>query len=141
MPQYESFYRGDPVGRESRSLPAEQYNAIRLLLDFSGKSCVFVPIRSMQYMAVIDREEVIFIDGQVKSEIDFAWRFFRSQERSTLTEPVTYTFEYYVPDAPVTMRRAQGEFFRHVRLLAGRLRQQEKPVDSSNNVVSFPPRQ
>ncbi|SEA11481.1 MAG: hypothetical protein QJT81_08205 [Candidatus Thiothrix putei] len=140
MPQYESFYRGDTFGSEARTLPALHYNAMRLLLDFSGKSCVFVPVRTMQYMAVIDREEVIFVPSHHKVEIEFAWRYFQPQVRESLTDPVPYTFEYYKPEALAAMKRAQSEFFQHVQLLAGKLRQQEKPVAETRKVLTFPSR-
>ncbi|MBK8453758.1 MAG: hypothetical protein WAQ53_13040 [Thiofilum sp.] len=140
MPQYESFYRGKPLGAEPRTLPAEHYNALRLLLDFSGKPCVFVPIRTLQYMAVIDHEEVIFVDSQVKVDIEFAWRYFRPQVRSSLTEPVPYLFEYYEAQALETMKRAQVEFYQHVQLLAERMRQAE-PIKAkdNNNIISLYP--
>ena len=63
MGQKEVFYRGKKIGHEDRMLPAVTYNAMRLLIDYSDESSVFLPIRSMQYMAVIDHEEVIFVDG------------------------------------------------------------------------------
>ncbi len=140
MPQYESFYRGDALGSEARTLPAIHYNALRLLLDFSGKPCVFVPIRTMQYMAVIDREEVIFVAAHHKAEIEFAWRYFHPQTRESLTDPVPYTLEYYKPEALENRQRMQGEFFQHVQLLAGRLRQQERPTAAERKVVTFPSR-
>lgn len=138
MPQYESFYRDNTVGSEPRLLPAEQYNAMRLLLDFSGKPCVFVPVRTMQYMAVIDHEEVIFVDSQNKTDVEFAWRWFQPQVRESLSDPVPYTLEYYKPRALENMRRMQGEFFQHVQILAGRMRQQESTVKPEQKVVSFP---
>lgn len=141
MSQYESFYRDKALGAESRQLPAEQYNLMRLLLDFSGKPCVFVPIRSMQYMAVIDPEEIIFVDAQHKTDIEFAWRYFRPQVRVSLQDPVPYTFEYYNPRALINIPRAQGEFFQAVKLLAERMRKQEKSVNAGQRVVPFPPRQ
>lgn len=140
MPQYESFYRGDVLGFETRTLSAPHYNAMRLLLDFSGKPCVFVPIRTMQVMAVIDHEEVIFVASHHKAEIEFAWRYFHPQTRESLSDPVPYTLEYYKPEALENMRRAQGEFFQHVKLLAGRLRQQERPTTATRKVVTFPQR-
>lgn len=138
MPQYETFYRAEALGHEPRQLPAEHYNALRLLLDFSGKPCVFVPIRSMQYMAVIDQEEVIFVDAQNKTDIEFAWRYFHPQVRATLQDPVPYTFEYYHLRGLETMKRAQGEFFRHVQQLAGRMRQQQPT--RGEKVISLAPR-
>lgn len=140
MPQYESFYRDQALGSEARSLPAEHYNAMRLLLDFSGKPCVFVPVRTMQYMAVIDHEEVIFVDAQCKTDVEFAWRHFQPQVRASLQEAVPYTLEYYKPKALENMRRMQGEFFQHVNLLAERMRQQETPRESKQKVIAFPGR-
>jgi len=74
MQEIESFERGEELGSEPRKLPAETYNTMRLLLDYSDSSCVFVPIRSMQYMAVIDREEIIFVDAIfARRSIEFSW--------------------------------------------------------------------
>lgn len=140
MPQYESFYRGQALGAEPRTLPANHYNAMRLLLDFSGKPSVFVPVRTMQYMAVIDREEVIFVASHHKADIEFAWRQFRPQVRAALTDPVPYILEHYKPEALENTRRMQGEFFRAVQLLTERLRQQEKKVAETRKVVTFPSR-
>ena len=41
-----------------------------LLLEHSKDGVVFVPIRSMQYLAVIDHEEIIFLDSEHKSWVD-----------------------------------------------------------------------
>ncbi|MEE9328387.1 MAG: hypothetical protein V3U71_13960 [Cocleimonas sp.] len=48
---------------------------------------MFVPIRSMQYMAVIDREEVIFVYAHRREVIEFTWRRFNPQERNSLEDP------------------------------------------------------
>jgi hypothetical protein len=139
MSYNESFYRGAPVAAEARLLPAEQYNAMRLLLDFSGQPCVFVPIRSMQYLAVIDAEEVIFVDSMRRREIEFSWRRFRPQTRQSLSDPVPYLFEYYQRQAPDTCKRAQGEFFGHVLQLAKRMRQRDPAISGKRKILPFPP--
>ena len=63
MPMFteETFYRPAETGREERLLPAPVYNLTHLLLAQTDSGCVFVPIRSMQYMAVLDAEESIFV--------------------------------------------------------------------------------
>ena len=53
----ETFYRPPETGREARTLPGPVYNLAHGLLAQSGTGCVFVPIRSMQYMAVLDAGE------------------------------------------------------------------------------------
>lgn len=106
MQEIESFERGEELGSEPRKLPAETYNTMRLLLDYSDSSCVFVPIRSMQYMAVIDREEIIFVDAIfARRSIEFSWHQFKPQKRSNLTDPVSYSFTYYNKKALETMKR------------------------------------
>ena len=112
----EVFYRGDKIGHEDRTLPAVTYNAMRTLLahairDDSESTSVFLPIRSMQYMAVIDHEEVIFVDGLcAKKSVEFAWRRFTPQQRNNLTDPVPFRFSYYEEKALETIKRIQWEF-------------------------------
>lgn len=111
----EIFGRRQAVAATDRALPSDTYNAMRLLLDYSDDSCVFVPIRSMQYMAVIDHEEVIFVDAiSARRLVEFSWQDFRPQDRNSLTEPVLYRFVCYDEKAEETMKRAQVEFSKSV---------------------------
>ena len=59
----ETFFRPEEVARSSLRLSAELFNRCRLLLSRCESEHLFVPIRSMQYQAVIDREEAIFVDN------------------------------------------------------------------------------
>lgn len=131
----ETFYRGEELGREARKLPAVQYNLSYLMLTKSKRSCLFVPIRSMQYLAVIDHEEIIFVDAINKQVIQFAWKYFTPQTRESLTDPVPYTLVYYRPGALETMKRLQGEYFKALKLLEEKL-----PETSSAdvNIIQIP---
>lgn len=95
----ETLYRPDEVAREARTLPAATYQLARRLLG--GGTCVFVPIRGMQVLAVLDAEEFIFVDREGGRLIDIAWQHFRSGERSALDEPVPYEAAYYSAAAQV----------------------------------------
>ena len=106
----ERFFRGKELRRERRLLPAEAYNRSRLLLKRSGATHLFVPIRSMQYQAVVDVDEIIFLDGLGDRHVELAWQSFRPQERSGLNEPVPYDCVFYDLSAAVTLRRLQTEF-------------------------------
>lgn len=131
MGEKESFYRGDELGSEARSLPAGTYNTMRLLLDYSETSCVFVPVRSMQYMAVIDKEEVIFIDGlKAKKVIELAWKSFKAQDRENLVDPVSYSFTYYDEIAIETMKRLQWEFDKAIHIQYERLKEKLPATDA-----------
>ena len=59
----ETFLRSHEIQREIRTLPADLYNLARILYCQSGNPALFVPIRDMQYLAVIDIEEIFFFRG------------------------------------------------------------------------------
>ena len=126
MHEKEAFNRGEEIGSELRSLPAETYNTLRLLLDYSDTNSVFVPIRSMQYMAVLDDEEIIFLDAvSARRSIEFAWQQFKPQERDNLTDPVSYRLVYYDEKALETMKRLQWEFNKFLHQKHNRLKEQQ----------------
>lgn len=114
----ETFFRPDePRGREASALPADVHNGLQLLLAREPGSCVFLPIRSMQYQAVIDREEVVFVDahgGYAHQDgvggrlIRIAWRP-GAGRRDSLTEPVPCEIIYYFDGLKETQRRLLGE--------------------------------
>jgi hypothetical protein len=131
----ETFYRPDEVTREVRTLPAATYNLARRLLG-GGGACVFVPIRSMQVLAVLDAEEFIFVDREGGRLIDIAWQHFRPGERAALDEPVPYEAVYYSAAAPQTMPRLQGEFQKALAQLASRA-----PAPAAAQIVKLPMRQ
>jgi len=117
----ETFLRPPEVEREPRHLPAQTYNLSRLLLARCGLECLFVPIRSMQYLAVLDHEEIIFVDREYRHLIEISWQDFQPEERSALTEPVSFIAVYYSPAAKQTMRRLQGEFHRALQQLESKM--------------------
>lgn len=119
-----SFNRGEEISREKRSLPAELYNKFRIMLAHAKDGHFFVPIRAMQYMAVVDATEIIFVDGQGPREIEISWCEFRATERANLEAPVCFTSIYYARHAPDIMPRLQSEFLKAIALLESR---QPKP--------------
>lgn len=119
----EIFYRTQELKRERRRLAATVYNRSKTLLYRSGENALFVPIRSMQYLAVIDPEEIVFLDGAVsRSEIVLAWQNFRVSERSALHLPVAYEAVYYTEDSLNVMPRIQSEFPRALRQMDEKMR-------------------
>jgi len=53
------------------------YNLAFTLLSRSTTGSLFIPIRAMQYLAILDAEEFVFLDGERKCWIDIAWRNFQ----------------------------------------------------------------
>lgn len=131
----ESFERGPELLRNASALPAASYNLSRILLAHSQTSCVFVPMRGMQYMAVVDAEEIIFVDSQYKRWVEVAWRNFQSQARTALDAAVAYQAVFYTPEGADTQRRIQAEFHAALSLLASR-----RPQPAQANVLTMPGR-
>ena len=114
----ESFYHDEEIAREPRTLPAATYNLTHTLLAQCGQNCLFVPIRSMQYMAVIDHEEIIFVDREGARMIELAWQHFNPKARGSLDEPVPYELVYYMEKGRETMKRLGVEFHKALTQLA-----------------------
>lgn len=102
---YEQELFSDP-----RQLPAATYNVARVLLGKNHLSPVFVPIRSMQYVAIIDDKEILFVDGNFKNQVAVAWTDFQPQARSNLQAPVQYIARHYRDDGREIMARLHSEF-------------------------------
>jgi hypothetical protein len=126
----EVFFRPDEVLRTRFSLPAGLYNGAQRLLSRSGSGCVFVPIRSMQFMAVIDGEEIVFVDSQAYAVeggvggriITTAWIPAPVAERISLSDPVACERVDYLADMDTTQRRLVGEFGKALALMLERSR-------------------
>lgn len=125
-------YRDQELSRESRHLPAATYNLAIKLLAQSPTGNVFLPIRTMQYLAILDAHEFVFIDGEKKSLIDIAWQNFHPQRRNSLDEPVEYEAAYYYEHSRDLMNRLQGEFHKALLATVGKNR-----IDAPAKVLKF----
>lgn len=111
--------RGPELAREPRHLPAAVYNLAHTLRARGGDA-VFVPIRSMQVLAIIDREEIVFVDSQRKHLVETAWQCFAPRNRVALDAPVPYEVVYYGSHSRSLMTRLQSEFTHALQTLADR---------------------
>lgn len=127
------LHRGAELRREPRQLPGALYNLAHTLLARSG-GVVFVPIRSMQVLAIIDRQEIVFVDGQTKHVVAAAWQRFAPRNRAALDAPVSYEWVHYGKDSAVLTSRLQAEFARALQALAER-----GPTHRSADVLPLPP--
>lgn len=115
-------YRDAIYAQEARTLPADVYNLALTLLHRTDQHTLFVPIRAMQYLAVIDDEEWIFLDGVRKCWVDIAWQQFQPQQRTSLTDAVTYQAIYYQAESTQLMSRLQHELPIALKALASKSR-------------------
>ncbi|NBQ70777.1 MAG: hypothetical protein EBU46_18870, partial [Nitrosomonadaceae bacterium] len=96
---------------------------------------LFVPIRSMQYMAIVDHEEFVFIDGERKCWVDIAWRNFKRQARDALDQPVAFEAVYYRENMAAVMKRLQSEFPAALQLLVNKT-----VLEGPARIIHFPAR-
>lgn len=127
-----TVYRDQPLEREARTLPAATYNLACSLRARSPSGVLFVPIRSMQVLAILDPEEFVFLDSQYRNWVEIAWQGFRPGRRQALDEPVPFEVVYYQAGGRQTMQRLQGEFHAALQILAARDR-----VDGPARVLKF----
>ena len=114
-----SFECGDEISRDVRQLPADYYKKILLLFSHSKSENLFIPIRNMQYLAVIANDEIVFIDGQGARRIELAWRNFR-HETEVLDDPVSYDCIIFEEKGANVLARLQGEFLKALALVEAR---------------------
>lgn len=103
-----SLYRDDALSSESRTLRAQTYNMGHILLAKNPDGVVFLPIRSMQYLAILDAEEWVFVDGEKKHLIEVAWQKFRPQSRKAIDDAVPFEAMFYTEEGPGLMSRLES---------------------------------
>lgn len=127
-----TVYRAAPQFQEPRTLPAATYNLARVLQARSPKGVAFVPIRSMQVLAIVDATEFVFLDSQYKSWVMLAWQGFHPNARTALDEPVPFDCVHYEDTAQEAMRRLMREFHRALEQLAAK-----QHIDGPAKVLSL----
>ncbi len=141
----EIFFRPDELACERLTIPSSLYNQCRLMLSRCQYKHIFIPVRTLQIQAVIDEDEVIFVDnmayavrdGRGGKLIRLAWKFRRDRERDSLTEPAPIDLVYYDENARALHTRLIGEFKKALDLVA--TRSKEKGCEAKlKRVVPFP---
>lgn len=113
-----SIYRETPLNSEERSLPARVYNLAHSLIARCKSGVVFVPIRALKMLAILDKEEFVFVDSQYKQWAESAWKNFRPQVRNNLHEPVPFVLEIYRPEGKNRLNQLMSEFPKALQALA-----------------------
>lgn len=126
------FIRGEEQGRAQGIMSADLYNKIHVLFAKSDTEALFVPIRTMAYLAIIDIEEVIFVDSQHPRIIEISWRDFHPGKRENIHDPVAFTCIYYIQKNDDFMNRIHSEFLKTLELMAARLPKSEASITTIN---------
>jgi len=138
----ETFFLPDAIERQAWTLPADMYNLSRTLLGRSEFNCVFVPIRSMQYLAVITRDEIVFVDSQSYAYHDeeggrlivLAWKFDTAAGRDALDQPQPCQVIHYHPDGRRIQLRLVSAYREALELMDRRHRDRALPPGGAHIV-------
>lgn len=131
----ETFFLPAALADEAWSLPADIYNMSRNLLGRSDFDCAFVPIRSMQYLAIITRDEIVFVDSQAYAcsnneggrLIMLAWKFDAGAARDALDRPQPCRIVYYTDDGHLLQMRLVSAYREALALMDQRYRDRSLP--------------
>jgi hypothetical protein len=132
----ETFFLPEELGRQDWTLPAELYNLTRTLLSRSDFDSAFIPIRSMQYLAVITRDEIVFVDSQAYAcrngeggrMVIVAWKFDARRQRVSLDAPQPCVVVHYHRDSAAIQQRLISDFRAALELVDYRDRDRSIPA-------------
>lgn len=140
----ETFFLPKEIARKQWLLPAGIYNLYHSLYAKNEIGHVFVPIRNLQFMAVLDKNEIVFVDGQsyavVKNKagedeggrlILLAWKFPVSHDRDSLDEPMPCEVVFYDKKNTELQLRMILAFREALELMDQRYRDKEIPVQGA----------
>ena len=135
----ETFFLPPEVDRQAWSVPADIYNTYRSLVSQSVTGNVFVPIRTMQFLAVMDKEEIVFVDSQSYAVsgneggrlILIAWKFNSAHDRDALSDPVYCDVVFYKRKDQDTQLRLVHDFRIALEQLDQRYRDEQMPQEGA----------
>lgn len=136
----ETFFRPAERRREDWGIPTHLYHPCLRLLDRSPSGCVFIPIRSMQYQAVIDRQEFIFVDSQGGyAQIDgiggrliqLAWQPLPRAPLTRLGDPIPCQIVHYLDHPREFLWRLVSEFGGALAQIERRYQDREIPPEGA----------
>ena len=125
----ETFICPGPVSRIATTLPGRIINHCMLMRLRSPQGCAFVPIRSMQFLAVITDGEVLFVDHQGGYAVEdgvggrlvaLGWELPAANTRDSLSESAAVHVVGYRDDFAVLHQRIMSEFPRALRQCRGK---------------------
>ncbi len=136
----ETFFLPKEVERKHWLLHADIYNLYHSLYARNEIGHVFVPIRDLQFMAVLDKNEIVFVDGQsyavAKNKegeneggrlILLAWKFPVSHDRDSLMDPMPCEVIFYDKKNTDLQLRMISAFKQAMELMDQRYRDKQIP--------------
>lgn len=120
-------------------LRSETYNLAHTLLNRTDSDHVFVPIRSLQYLAVIDGNDFWFVDSQAYAVSDneggrmitISWHPDTMIHRESLEDNIPMKINFYDQDMQAIQVRLCREFYEAMQLMDQRFRDEKIPAEGA----------
>lgn len=133
----QSFFTPEPFFCIKSNILARSYNLAQVLLKRSQREHVFIPIRSLQYLAVIEQDVIWFVDSLAYATrgneggrlVTVSWHpQITAGDREDLSQPVDNRIIFYQQDMSEVQSRLCGELFQAMQLVDQRYRDQHIPA-------------
>ena len=116
----QSFFTPDEFSCQETRLLSQTYNLAHVLLNRSQSSHLFIPIRSLQYLAIIEKDNFWFVDSlayAVRGDeggrlIRVSWHpLLSANERDGLTQNMDCRVIFNGEDMSEIQKRLNSEFY------------------------------
>ena len=128
----QSFFTPDEFSCQESRILSQAYNLAHVLLHRSESDHLFIPIRSLQYLAIIEKNAFWFVDSSayaVKGDeggrlIRVSWHpiIDANHHRDSLEQNMDCHVIFYGEDMSEIQKRLNGEFYQAMKLLDQRHR-------------------
>jgi len=134
-----SFFIPPAFSTQLSAINSAAYNLAHILLNRTESDYVLVPVRSMQYLAVIDGNDFWFVDSQAYAVnqneggrmITVSWHTDSASERTSLGQNIPLKVIFYARDMQQIQTRLTGEFYQAMQQMDQRYRDQQIPAEGA----------
>lgn len=142
MQSQQTFFLPRQFSTQKSTMRFETYNLAQTLLNRTQSDHVFVPIRSLQYLAIIDGRDIYFVDSQAYAVNDneggrmitISWHPSVDIERDSLEQNIPMEIIFYDQDMKDIQRRMCQEFYQAMLQMDQRYRDEQIPVEGAKIV-------
>lgn len=135
-----SFFTPEQFLCRQERLLAQVYNLAHVLLKRTPSDYLFVPIRRLQYLAIVEQTAFRFVDSLAYATrgneggrlITISWHpLLTAQQRDGLNQHVDCRVIFYGKDMSEVQQRLSGEFYQAMQLLDRRYRDSNIPPEGA----------
>jgi len=143
----QSFFTPNEFSCQKSRLLSQTYNLAHVLLNRNKSSHLFVPIRSLQYLAVIEKNAFWFVDSlayAVRGDeggrlIRVSWHpLINANQREGLTQNMDCRVIFYGDDMSEIQKRLNSEFYQSMLQIDQRHRD-SLPTDCKVRILPLRP--